>query len=49
LWFTNQNFFETSLAIITAYIPVMIIEGIVTGFCVTFLLKVYPEIIPKKK
>lgn len=49
LWFTNQNFFEISLAIITAYIPVMIIEGIVTGFCVTFLLKVYPEIIPKKK
>lgn len=49
LWFTNQNFFEISLAIITAYIPVMIIEGIVTGSCVTFLLKVYPEIIPKKK
>jgi cobalt/nickel transport system permease protein len=49
LWFTNQNFLETSLVIITAYIPVMIIEGIVTGFCVTFLLKVYPEIIPKKK
>ena len=49
LWFTNQNFFETSLAIITAYIPVMIIEGIVTGFCITFLLKVYPEIIPVKK
>jgi cobalt/nickel transport system permease protein len=49
LWFTNQNFFETSLAIITAYIPVMLIEGIVTGFCVAFLLKVYPEIIPVKK
>lgn len=49
LWFTDQNFFETSLVIITAYIPVMIIEGIVTGFCVAFLLKVYPEIIPKRK
>lgn len=49
LWFTDQNFFETSLAIITAYVPVMIIEGIVTGFCVAFLLKVYPEIIPEKK
>jgi len=48
LWFTDKNFFETSLAIIMAYIPVMIIEGVVTGFCVTFLLKVYPEIIPKK-
>lgn len=49
LWFTNQNFFETSLTIIMAHIPVMIIEGIITGFCVTFLLKVYPEIIPVKK
>ncbi len=49
LWFTDKNFFETSLTIITAHIPVMIIEGIVTGFCVSFLLKVYPEMIPKKK
>lgn len=48
LWFTNQNFFEISLTIIMANIPIMIIEGIVTGFCVAFLLKVYPEIIPVK-
>ena len=49
LWLTDKNFFETSLVIITAHIPVMIIEGIVTGFCVSFLLKVYPEIIQVKK
>ncbi|WP_300462441.1 cobalt transporter CbiM [Desulfobacula sp.] len=49
LWFTNHNFFETSFAIIMAHIPVMIIEGIITGFCVTFFLKVYPEIIPLRK
>jgi cobalt/nickel transport system permease protein len=48
LWFTDENFFKTSLAVILANIPVMVIEGIVTGFCVSFLLKVYPEIIPKK-
>ena len=48
LWFTDNNFLETSFAIIITYIPVMIIEGIVTGFCVSFLLKVYPEIIPTK-
>ena len=48
LWFTDKNLFETSLAIIMTYIPVMLIEGVITGFCVTFLLKVYPEIIPKK-
>ena len=48
LWVTDKNFFETSLTIIMTYIPVMIIEGVITGFCVTFLLKVYPEILPKK-
>ena len=47
LWFSDKNFLETSLAIIITYIPVMIIEGVVTGFCISFLLKVYPEIIPK--
>lgn len=48
LWFTDENFFKTSLAIIMANIPIMIIEGIVTGFCVGFLLKVYPEILPRR-
>ncbi len=47
LWFTDENFLETSMIVIMSNIPVMIIEGIVTGFCVGFLLKVYPEILPK--
>ncbi|HKK89831.1 MAG TPA: cobalt transporter CbiM [Desulfobacteraceae bacterium] len=46
LWFTEKNFFEVALAIIAANVPVMIIEGVVTGFCISFLLKVYPEILP---
>ena len=49
LWLTDQNFLETSLIIISANIPVMIIEGIITGFCVSFLIKVYPEILPVRK
>ncbi len=49
LWFTDKNFLQTIVTILTAHIPVMIIEGIVTGFCASFLLKVYPEIIPVKK
>jgi len=49
LWLTDENFFETIIAIFMANIPIMIIEGIVTGFCIAFLLKVYPEIIPVKK
>jgi len=46
LWFTNEDFLKTCIAIISAHVPVMVIEGIITGFCVSFLLKVYPEIIP---
>ena len=49
LWFTNEDFLKTCIAIISAHVPVMVIEGIITGFCVSFLLKVYPEIIPQRK
>lgn len=49
LWFSNKEFLETIIAILSAHIPVMIIEGIVTGFCVSFLVKVYPEILPGVK
>jgi cobalt/nickel transport system permease protein len=46
LWFTNEDFLKTCIAIVSAHVPVMVIEGIITGFCVSFLLKVYPEILP---
>lgn len=48
LLFTDENFLKTSMTIIAANIPIMIIEGIVTGFCLAFLLKVYPEILPTR-
>lgn len=48
LYFTEKNFLEVSMLVMTANLPVMIIEGIVTGFCVTFLLKVYPEIFSRR-
>ncbi|MCG8565434.1 MAG: cobalt transporter CbiM [Desulfobacterales bacterium] len=48
LWFTDQGFMKTAWAIVMAHVPVMIIEGIVTGFCVSFLMRVYPEILPRK-
>lgn len=49
LWFTDEQFLKTAAAIISAHIPVMIIEGVVTGFCLSFLVKVYPEIIPGRR
>ncbi len=47
LYLTEKSFLEVSLLVVTANLPVMIIEGIVTGFCVTFFHKVYPEILPR--
>ena len=49
LWFTDKQFLTTSTAIVGAHLPVMAIEGIVTGYCVLFLSRVYPEILPKRK
>ncbi len=46
LIFTDQNFLEVSGLIVAAHIPVMIIEGIITAACVTFLHKVRPEMLP---
>jgi len=46
LIFTEKNFWSLSGLIVAANLPVMIIEGIVTVFCITFLKKVHPEILP---
>jgi cobalt/nickel transport system permease protein len=45
LMFTEESFFEVAGLVITAHLPVMIIEGVVTVFCVAFLKKVKPEIL----
>jgi len=47
LWFTDENFLDTCKIIIIANIPIIFIEGIITGFCLAFFVKVYPEILPK--
>ena len=45
LIFTGDAFMEVSKLVIIAHFPVMIIEGIITAFCVVFLKKVKPEIL----
>jgi cobalt/nickel transport system permease protein len=45
---TEQNFWEVSMLVVMANLPVMIIEGIITAFCVTFLKKVHPVMLPGK-
>jgi cobalt/nickel transport system permease protein len=46
LIFTEENFWEVSSLIVIANLPVMIIEGIITIFCLLFLKKVHPAILP---
>ena len=45
LIFTEENFFEVSAIVIAGHIPVMIIEGVITAVCVSFLKKVDPEML----
>jgi cobalt/nickel transport system permease protein len=48
LMFTEENFLEVTLLIITAHVPVMVIEGLITVFCVAFFRRVQPDLLPGK-
>ncbi len=45
LVFTEESFWEISLLLVMAHLPVMIIEGIITAFCIAFLKKVHPAML----
>ncbi len=42
---TGEEFFNIAGIQLIAHVPVMIIEGIITSFCILFLKKVRPEIL----
>jgi cobalt/nickel transport system permease protein len=46
---TGESFVNVAKVIMITHVPVMIIEGIVTAFCVLFLKKVKPEILEVSK
>ena len=45
LVFVEESFVQVARLVVIAHLPVMIIEGILTVFCVGFLRKVRPEIL----
>jgi len=45
LIFTGESFMEVAKLTVIAHLPVMVIEGILTVFCISFLKKVKPEIL----
>ena len=44
LLFTEESFISAVTLILLAHLPVMIIEGVITLFCVAFLKRVKPEV-----
>lgn len=46
---TGESFLNVAKLLVITHFPVMIIEGIVTSFCVVFLKKVKPEILGEVK
>ncbi|GAH32233.1 unnamed protein product, partial [marine sediment metagenome] len=45
LSFTGEVFIKIAKLIIVAHLPIMVIEGTLTAFCIGFLRKVRPEIL----
>jgi cobalt/nickel transport system permease protein len=46
---TGDSFLNVAEVIFVAHIPIMVIEGIITAFCVLFLKRVKPEILEVSK
>ncbi len=49
LLFTDEQFFAVAGTTLLLHLPVMVIEGIVTAFCIGFLKKVKPELLPASR
>ncbi len=43
---TEEDFFKVSSLLVISHLPVMVIEGIITALCVSFLKKVQPKLLP---
>ena len=46
---TGDSFRAIAELVVLAHAPIMVIEGIITAFCIGFLKKVRPEILPSGK
>jgi cobalt/nickel transport system permease protein len=46
LYFTEKAFLPVASLAVAANLPVMVVEGLITAFCITFLKKVEPSLLP---
>ncbi|CAB5128164.1 Substrate-specific component NikM of nickel ECF transporter [Olavius algarvensis associated proteobacterium Delta 3] len=45
LVFTGESFLEAAALVVAAHVPIMVIEGVITMFCVGFIKKVQPGLL----
>lgn len=48
LVFTDERFWAVAVTAIFAHLPIMVTEGVVTAICISFLVKVKPELLPAR-
>ncbi|MCR4666017.1 MAG: cobalt transporter CbiM [Desulfovibrio sp.] len=48
LAFSEEGFVASACALLLAHVPIMIAEGVIASFTITFIARVRPEILPKK-
>jgi cobalt/nickel transport system permease protein len=46
---TGESFTNVATVIAVTHLPIMVIEGVITAFCLAFLKKVKPEILEVSK
>ncbi len=49
LFLIGEAFFEVASFVVISHLPVMIIEGLISVFCIRFLLKVQPSMLVEKE
>jgi len=47
LVFTGESFIKAAALVVAAHVPIMLIEGVTTLFCVGFIKKVQPAMLPR--
>ena len=43
---SSEGFLEVAYLLLAAHLPVMVLEGFITAFCLAFLIKVQPTLVP---
>ena len=49
LYFSGDNFSTAAKTAVIIHLPVAVVEGLVSGYCVTFLRKVKPQLLGIKR